>query len=259
MSEAPQPKPRRSHFSGVAQIVRYNWPFYLGGSIALAVAGIWLTGGSGAPWLRQIAGLAAAIGAFWMMASLVASHWIYDRSALYRWTWVPGALAALPRRWLNLHAGLDESSQQLRELLPDSEGVVADFFDATEMTEPSILRARSLQVKVPATIQISHRQLPFPDGSFDAVFLFFAAHELRQAGAREALFKELHRVLRSNGTLLLVEHVRDLANFAAFGPGCWHFLPLAEWHRLGASAGFALRADRRMTPFVHFLHWQKSA
>jgi ubiquinone/menaquinone biosynthesis C-methylase UbiE len=82
------------------------------------------------------------------------------------------------------------------------------------------------------------------------VFLIFAAHELRRAKDREQLFEECARVLRPGGRLILVEHLRDAANTAVFGPGAWHFLPRAEWLRLAAHAGLRPEAERRIAGLV---------
>jgi len=45
-------------------------------------------------------------------------------------------------RWVNIHAGLDETSNLLTALFPFAEGKVLDIFDSREMTEPSIEQAR---------------------------------------------------------------------------------------------------------------------
>jgi hypothetical protein len=47
-----------------------------------------------------------------------------------------------------------------------------------------------------------------------------------------------------------VEHFRDGANTAVFGPGAWHFLPRAEWLRLAAHAGLRPAAERRVAGLV---------
>jgi len=57
-------------------------------------------------------------------------------------------------------------------------------------------------------------------------------------------------VLAVSGTVLLVEHLRDLANFAAFGPGYLHFMPRNEWRRLARIAGLEVEKEQSMTPFV---------
>jgi len=250
VNTAVQCQIRRHRFEGVLQIVRYNWPQYVAGSVAVLGAGAWLwcdnrNGG----WLRFALWLAVLPAAWWCLASLAASHWIYDHSKLYRWTWIPSVLPAKPGHWLNLHAGLDESSAALRALFPDSNGQTCDFYDAAEMSEPGIRRARG-ERHATAGERVCYRRLPFSDETFDAVFLFFAAHELRGASGREAFFRELRRVLARSGKLLLVEHARDLANLAAFGPGFLHFMSAGEWRRLARVAGLQILQERRMTPFV---------
>jgi SAM-dependent methyltransferase len=248
---------RRHRFEGVLQIVRYNWPRYMAGSSAALVPGAWLWCSRNDGWLRFALWLAVLLAAWWCLASLVASFWIYDQSKLYRWTWIPSVLPAKPGHWLNLHAGLDESSAALRELFPDSTGRTCDFYDAAEMSEFSIRRARE-ERHAAADERVRYRRLPFSDETFDAVFLFFAAHELRSASGREAFFRELHRVLARSGNLLLVEHARDLANFVAFGPGCLHFMAAGEWRRLARIAGLQVSQERRMSPFVRTILFRRT-
>jgi SAM-dependent methyltransferase len=81
----------------------------------------------------------------------------------------------------------------------------------------------------------------------------FAAHELRTPGHRAELFGEVARALRPAGRLLLVEHCRDAANLAAYGPGAWHFYPRQEWLRLAAGAGLTPAGESTMTPLVRVL------
>jgi len=257
MIAAVQRQPKRPRFAGVRQIARYNWPQYVVALGVVVAASAWLFWGKGDfGWLRVSLCSAVLVCGWWCFASLAASYWVYDRSELYRWTWIPPALSASPVRWLNLHAGLDESSAALRRLFPEGTGQVADFYDGMEMSEPSIHRARIEQAGR-ASEPVDYRQLPYPDRAFDAVFLFFAAHELRRASSREVFFGELSRVLAPGGAVVLVEHLRDLANFAAFGPGFLHFLSGLEWRRLAGLAGLRVWKEERMTPFVRVLFLRK--
>lgn len=73
---------------------------------------------------------------------------------------------------------------------------------------------------------------------------------MRDAQQREALFDELRRVLKPSGRVILVEHIRDLPNIAAFGPGAWHFQTRREWMRLAALAGFSTVQEITKTAFV---------
>ena len=72
------------------------------------------------------------------------------------------------------------------------------------------------------------------------------------------MYAELHRVLKPNGKLVLVEHMRDLPNFMAYGPGFLHFLGRAEWLRLARGAGFEINHDLRVTPFVRVFVLRRS-
>ncbi len=58
--------------------------------------------------------------------------------------------------------------------------------------------------------------------------------------------------------IILVEHVRDLANFVAFGPGFLHFLSVASWRKSWEAGGFNLDASFRITPFVRVFVLKKS-
>ena len=89
--------------------------------------------------------------------------------------------------------------------------------------------------------------------------LYFAAHELRRADAREAFFRELARVVAPGGSVLLVEHLRDLANAAAFGPGALHFLPRNEWLRLAALSRLRVSRETKLTPFVSAFFLERAA
>jgi len=234
------------------QILRYNWPMFLKtGLVALAV--ILVVAVLQVPWPLTILALAGvAAGVLWSISSLLVSHWIYDLSPLGRWEWLAGVLPAPPQRWASLHAGLDETFGALARVFPTASatgGTILDFFDAAEMTEPSIVRARRLSLDQTAT-PADFRALPLGDGSQDAIFLIFAAHELRQPESR---------ALAPGGRAVLVEHVRDGWNFLAFGPGFLHFFPRREWLRLAAAADLAVREDFRITPFVAVLVLEKGS
>jgi SAM-dependent methyltransferase len=94
------------------------------------------------------------------------------------------------------------------------------------------------------------RPLPLPDKCADAVFLLMAAHEVRDPAVRGSLFLEVARVLAPSGRLVVVEHVRDLANALAFGPGALHFYAPSTWRDAGSGAGLKLTDELRLTPFV---------
>ncbi|MFI2765294.1 methyltransferase domain-containing protein [Streptomyces echinatus] len=234
--------------SGVRDVIAYNWPRY---AAALATAaGLAAVSGRLPPAPRALAraGSAAAVG---LLASATAASWlVYDRSELYGYGWLDAVLAQEPAAHLVVGTGLDEASDVLAARWPASRQTTVDLYDPAVMTEASVRRARR-RVPPPAhALPGRPDALPVAAAAVDAVFLVFAAHELRRAEQRRRLFEECARVLRPGGRLIVVEHLRDGANTAVFGPGAWHFWPRAEWLRLAGHAGLRPVAERRIAGLV---------
>jgi len=241
---------RRGQFDGVLQIVRYNWTLYIVAVFVSAlVVGLVLAVHPPAA-LAALLILGAVAAVFWLALSLAVSHYVYDRSDLYRWEWIRERVAPSPRHVVNIHAGLDETSLALQEMYPAAEVTILDIYDPAEMPEPSIARARREARSALASVKADFRQLPLQSDSADFVTVIFVAHELRRAASKEAFFREAARVLRPGGRLLLVEHLRNGWNLAAFGPGAFHFFPRREWLRVAGATGFQLGEEISRTVFV---------
>lgn len=240
----------RGRFEGMWTIVRFNWPIY---AAALAVipiafvASVFLETS-----LLRIACLIAVAGALWfLVGSLVASHIVYDRSDLHRGNWLTRALGGTtPRRALVCHCGYDEVSSLIRRKLPGANVVIFDHYDQRTMSEPSIRRARRFSQAVPGTMPATLSEWPLSDSSLDAVFGVLAIHELRTQQERAAWFSETRRCLTADGRGVLVEHLRDIANLAVFGPGFVHFHSFQTWRRAWESAGLRLEEEFPVTPFL---------
>lgn len=245
--------PARAPYQGLQQIFHYNRPFYtraLAGAVAAIILSMWL------PFaIRAVLLLTAAAAVFWMCSSLLVSHYVYDRSPLYSLRWLKECLSGPPESWVNIHSGIDETSRVISTMFPGSQGRIFDIYDPREMTEPAIDQARRITNAPAATAD--WRALPSPDEAFDAAFLIFSAHELRRHEARVQLLREVDRVLRIGGELVIVEHLRDLPNFLAFGPGFLHFFSRRTWQQAANAVGLGIRRHRTLTPFVHvFVLWR---
>ena len=249
MSAAVERAPR-GQFDGVLQIVRYNWSLYIV-AVLVSTLVVFLVDVVHPP--AALAGLlilGALAAIFWLALSLAVSHYVYDRSDLYRWEWIRDRVAPGPRHVVNIHAGLDETSLALRAMYPAAEVTILDVYDPAEMPEPSIARARREARSTLESVTADFRRLPLKTASADLVTVIFVAHELRTAASKEAFFREASRVIQPGGRLLLVEHLRDGWNLATFGPGALHFFPRHEWLRVAGATGFQLVEEFSRTVFV---------
>jgi SAM-dependent methyltransferase len=244
---------------GVRQIVRFNWPFYAVAAATAAAAVLAVRLRAPGVTLRAVLYVAIGLALVWLAGSLVASWIVYDRSRLMRWDWIAHAIGFRPRSWVNIHTGLDESTPSLRRLFGGSSGRALDIFDPVEMTERSILRARRLARNEVQAEAVDFRHLLVPTRTVDAALLLLSAHELRSEGARHALFAEVARVLTPRGRVVVAEHLRDWANFVAFGPGFLHFHSRNTWARCFADARLDLQSEFSITPFVRIFVLRRHA
>lgn len=240
----------RSQWQGMVIIARFNWPFYVTSALVLlaSICGLLLLS---AIAVKIICGVALAGAAYFILGSLGVSHFVYDRSDLYRWVWLDRALRGLSiRQAIFCHSGFDETSAELREKFGNVSWQILDHFDEKQMTEASIRRARALFPPTQGTLTSRYDAWPVATESADLVLGLLAIHELRSETERSLWFKEVKRCLRLGGRVVIVEHVRDAANFLAFGPGVLHFHSPASWRRCWEAAGFRLADGFRVTPFV---------
>jgi SAM-dependent methyltransferase len=242
-------------------VVRFNWPPYVAAmlmSIAGLLAAILAPGALGVAF-RIVVGATAVLAATWVVGSIGVAWWVFDHSGVTRWTWLTERIGGAPTRWVNVTTGFDDTSGALHALLPGSQGVTIDLFDVHASHERSILRARA--ARPPARDAITGRadSLPIGDRWADAVFFLMAAHELRDPGAHVAAFAEARRSLAPKGRIVVVEHLRDIANGLAFGPGVLHFYPRSRWIRAAESGGLTLANEVRLTRFARGFVFEATA
>src|SRR5262245_30663884 len=119
---------------GALQILRFNWPWYaVAGAVLLLVYGALPVVGL-TPSGRRIAIALTLPGMIWTVASLLVSHWVYDRSPLGQWDWIAEHVTPPPVEAANIHAGFDETSSALHRIFPRMRMAVWDVYEPKTMS-----------------------------------------------------------------------------------------------------------------------------
>jgi SAM-dependent methyltransferase len=241
-------EPLRKPFQGLGNIVRFNWPLYVwaAGIVSLLVVVSQLVASPHQVWPLVLATLIALSS----IISLLVSHYVYDRSSLYSFSWLRPLFDAPPATILNIHAGFDETSALFQAHFPLAQLQVFDFYDPYWHTEKSIQRARKAYSAYPGTQAISTARVPLSDEVADGIFLILAAHEIRQPAERIHFFSELRRVLKPGGIIIVLEHERNWLNFLAYSLGGFHFLSSSVWRTTFKEASLRPTSRIRLAHFI---------
>lgn len=231
------------------QLARYNWPLYLGAAAILFVCIILCASASLSPIFRFVAAIVLAGTAWFVAASFLAFYWMFDQSVFTTWRWLLQDFDHPPARWVLMSAGLKETTGELQNIFPDTDGKIVEVYQTESMNAPALNRARRGQTVRPA-ITAQPDALPLEDQWADAVIVALLAHEIRNRLQRNKFFLEIKRIVSRQGKVVLVEHLRNLPAFFAFGPGAFHFLPYSEWRRLAQETGLRVLGERSITPFI---------
>ncbi len=241
-------EPLRKPLQGVTNIIRFNWHFYVLAFIALA--GILFYAPFLNPAYIPYVEIFTALATLSIILSLAVSWYVYDGSALYSLRWMDSIKIQEGTTIVNINAGFDETSALVQHKFPNATIIVFDFYDAAKHTEVSIKRARKAYPAFPGTTAITTTKIPLADASADRILLTLAAHEIRADEERTVFFKELQRILKPGGQVLVTEHLRDLPNFLAYNIGSFHFFSKATWLHTFTASGFNVLQEQKHTPFI---------
>jgi len=236
---------QRKRLEGVLNIIRFNWHQYI---IVLVILVILITIGSFLTQpFQELVFLAGMLILLTTLISLFVSYYVYDCSDLYELNFV-GKLDQ--QKVLNINAGFDEISALMRAKYPDIKLTIADFYNPDFHTEVSIKRARKRYSPQRGTIQVETTALSFPNDEFDKTISIFSAHEIRNQEERICFLKELRRVSKRTGEIIITEHLRDIPNFLAYSIGFLHFYSRRSWINCFEVADLKLIREIKTTNFV---------
>ncbi|WP_298495184.1 methyltransferase domain-containing protein [uncultured Algibacter sp.] len=203
-------------------------------------------------WSTNLFWIIVTAFGYGLLMPLFISAYVYDFSGYYNFNWLKkiDLYNSKPKQIININAGFDETSYMLKNHFPESNLKVFDFYNAQQHTEKAIIRARKVSLVYPNTEQIKFNIIPLKDNSVDIIFLLSAVHEIRSLQEKIEFLKECHRLCKPNGTVIMVEHLRDLPNFLAFSIGFTHFFSRKTWKKAYKSAGFLIFNETKFTPFM---------
>lgn len=236
-------------WKGAQQILQFNRRSYASAVLVLALCALlWQDESLSRPLLL----LVGLVTLYFSLASLLVSHWIYDLSPIATWTWLPGWLGSPVKKWAMVQAGFDSTHGAFEKAVGEPPLFVLDLYGRPGAGGASVQAARLLFPPGPVITE-------FPAGPAQCqwIMAIFAVHEFHSSGGRENFFKDMAQALVPGGHLVVVEHLRDAANFVAFGPGFFHFYPAQEWRRCAEVAGLLKEKETSITPFVHAFLWRK--
>lgn len=91
--------------------------------------------------------------------------------------------------------------------------------------------------------------LPLPDASVDLVAMSYTLVEFWQHGDRNRLLKEVRRILRPEGHLLLAEPARTRTQLLMLGPAALKLPPPDYWRRQLQDAGFIIAREKYVSDY----------
>ena len=240
---------KRKKFQGVLNILSFNRHFYafgLGILLILFVSHFLLK------WPDLFFGIIEAAFLYGLIMPLLVSAYVYDFSGYYKFNWMKELIIdqEKAKMILNINAGFDETSFIIKSKFPQSDLKAFDFYNAKQHTEPAIKRARKVSLVYPDTQQVASGSIPLKDRTVDIVFLLSAVHEIRSHEEKVLFLKECHRLCKTGGKVVMVEHLRDFPNFLAFSVGFTHFFSRSVWKNALELAGFASFRETKFTPFM---------
>jgi SAM-dependent methyltransferase len=238
----------RKPFQGVTNIVRFNWHFYLM-ALLLIILLFFSSGMLNEPFYQYVQYLLFFI-VITILISLLVSWYIYDISALYKFDWIDNNVADDNATIININAGFDETSSTLKDKFPNSHLLVFDFYDPERHNEISIKRARKAYSPFPNTLKIDTTQLNQSNNIADVIFLILSAHEIRDPSERIVFFKELKRLLKPSGKIVVTEHLRDVPNFLAYTIGFFHFHSKNNWFNIFRKSELKVSEIKKITPWI---------
>jgi SAM-dependent methyltransferase len=257
-----------SRYQGTLIQIATRWPTYLfvyGGGALLGLFLI-VSGALGESWSLVLAGAALLLAvAYFFAAGIWSAYRCYDvhgqRPAdLF---FQLGRITATTH-FVHVGHGVRRTPQQLSRRLTSGRVIALDIYNPQQAPGAVLARARLAVAPAPAdprlrwlegTIQL----LPLPDRSTSLVTIDGALGALWQHGDRVLLLREVYRILRPEGWVVVAEPVRTRTVWLVRGTGALRLEAAIYWRRLFRDAGFNLLREQDVDGLVHYFVLERPA
>lgn len=239
----------RSAFQGLWNVIRFNKHFFIVAFFLIIILCVVVQYTTGV--CNYLAERAVLILLCINLCSLMVTYYIYDFSGLYEMNFLKELDFKKDESIININAGFDETSAILKKKINPKRLQVIDFYNPEKHTERSIKIARKAYPPYLGTIKAKSNAFLLPSGIADKVFAIFSIHEIRDHKEREACILEIKRVLKQNGQLIIIEHLRDPINFLAYNIGFLHFFSHKTWLKAIMNCDMNVLKTKKITPFLN--------
>lgn len=248
---------QESRFQETLRAIKHQWPIFLSLYLGFVISLILIALSLMQQWFAFIPFLLALmiIIALHFMTRLWATYLLYDDNGLrpHHFLFDLGRIKENDtlvlidhgyRRW-----GLD-----LARRLTVGKIIIVDIYNPQWMPSQMLVRQRRHRPTAVPDPRITWKDsqmglLPLPDQSVSYVLVCQVVSELWQYGDQRTLFKEIYRILKPNGYLLLSERIFTKTN-ASLIDGIF-FKSSHYWQRLIRESGFRLQREENLMDIIH--------
>jgi ubiquinone/menaquinone biosynthesis C-methylase UbiE len=255
----------RDHYQGTALHVYAQWPGYLLRYGGLVLAFLMIGAGLILGWQVLTAmGIILLTAIFFLMvAALWTANRLFDADSQQ----VSDLLFSMSQaratdRLANIDFGLRQQALLLSRQLTTGKITVIDIYNPQLTSDSGLARARRMAPSAKKDPRLSwydgqFNLLPLPDKSVEAVFMFQILSEFSQQGDRQVLLREVRRILKPNGRLLIAEQTASWLNWLLAGTSTAKLQPVEYWRDLLAEAGFDILRQEEIQGLLNCIRADK--